>query len=270
MDKSERKSMGEEEMQSLRLTGRSAAVTGASSGLGKALCAALVAEGVSVTGISRGNSRTSFAHPDTWNPEDYDLVFFNSGFGMIYSSSQAIRVMGDVDEMFRVNLLNPIVQAQKALAAGAIHTHFVGSIISIVSSPLYALYAATKYGLRGWAYGAARELPGRVSISYPNGIRTHYFANLRGDPALLAQYAGQVEAAQDEYDTPEAVAAGIVEGIQWGAREIVPTEYALTWFEKNGEDVRRMWYPGLRAPSEQRWDWWEAVWAHIEVANNES
>jgi hypothetical protein len=45
-------------------------------------------------------------------------------------------------------------------------------------------------------------------------------------------------------------------------REIIPSDFALGWFRKNEEDVRRMWHPGLRQPSVERFDWWEAVAAH--------
>jgi len=244
-------------MQQLQFTGRTAAVTGASGGLGHALIGALRNAGAQVTGISRQYSTPHT--PATWNPADYDLVIFNAGFGYMQPSDAPLYERNDVTEMFTVNLLQVIDQAQSALAAGALHVHVVGSILSIVSCPYYAIYAATKYGLRGWAYGAARELPGRVSISYPNGIRTPYFQHLRGDPALLAAYAGQVEQAQQQYDTPDAVAQGILAGIASGAREIIPTTYALEWFIKNGEDIGRMWHPRLSQPSVEPFDWWKAV-----------
>jgi short-subunit dehydrogenase len=168
--------------------------------------------------------------------------------------------------MIRVNVVDTIRDAQAALAAGARHVHVVGSVQGVVSSPHLALYSATKYALRGWAYGSARELPGRVSISYPNGMRTGFFGALGGDPALLARYGAAVDEAAAGYDDPDDVAAGILEGIAWGAREIVPTAFALAWFRKNEEDLRRMWHPGLRQPSVERFEWWDAVAAHWRTA----
>ena len=240
-------------MGRLRLTGRTAIVTGARGGLGEALANTLESMGVKVQRISRG---------DEWNPTNYELLFLNAGFGMLQSSAKSFHNVADVQEMFDVNLLTPLRQAQHALENGAVHVHVVGSVLSIVSAPLYALYAASKHALRGWAYGAARELPGRVSISYPNGIATAYFANLRGDATLLAQYSEAVVHARHAYDTPEAVAAGILDGIRYGAREIIPTSYALEWFVRNGEDIRRMWHPGLTQPSVEHFDWWDAIASH--------
>ena len=242
----------------MSFTGKTVAVTGARGGLGQALCQALRESGALVTPISRD---------DVWNPADYACVFFNAGFGFLQSSRDPLFPMAP--ELFAVNLLTPITLAQQALAAGTLHVHMVGSILSLVSSPLMSLYAATKYGLRGWAYGSARELPGRVSISYPNGIKTAYFRNLQGDPAILAGYHAQVTSAEANYDTPDMVAAGILEGIRYGGREIVPTMSAYDWCVKNEEPIRRMWVPGLQQPSVERFDWWEQVHAHWQSHKSE-
>jgi short-subunit dehydrogenase len=236
----------------LRFTGRTVAVTGARGGLGTALVERLGALGARVTPVSRGTA---------WEPNGHQVLVLNAGFGMLQSSADPLRP--EASEMFRTNVLDTIAQAQAALAAGAVHVHVVGSVQSIVSAPNLALYSASKYALRGWAYGSARELPGRVSISYPNGIRTRFFASLKGDPRQLAAYAAQVEGAQADYDEPDVVAGGILEGISWGGREIIPTPFALNWFVKNGEDIRRMWHPGLAQPSVEEWDWWPAVRAHF-------
>jgi short-subunit dehydrogenase len=228
--------------------GRRVAVTGARGGLGARLVARLATRGARVTPVSRGTA---------WSPPEHDVLVLNAGMGLVQRSGAP--VLPAVDEMFRVNVRDPIAQAQAALAAGALHVHVVGSVQSIVSSPHLALYSATKYALRGWAYGAARELPGRVSISYPNGMRTAFFARLAGDPALLAAYATDVAAAEAGYDDPDDVARGILEGLACGAREIIPTSFALGWFRKNEEDVRRMWHPGLTTPSVERFRWWDEV-----------
>ena len=90
-------------------------------------------------------------------------------------------------------------------------------------------------------------------------MRSRFFDNLRGDPALLAHYAAAVEQAQAAYDPPEVVAQGILEGLQHGGREIIPSAFALDWFIINEVDIRRMWHPGLSQPSREAWDWWPAV-----------
>ncbi|MEM9176039.1 MAG: SDR family NAD(P)-dependent oxidoreductase [Myxococcota bacterium] len=231
--------------------GRKTVVTGASQGLGAALVAELRGRGADVTPVSRG---------DDWDPADFDCLFLNASFGLLQSSASPLGA--DVREMFDVNVLRTIEQAHKALAAGASHVHVVGSNQSIVAAPASALYSATKHAVRGWAYGSARELPGRVSISYPGGIATNFFKNLRGDEEMLADYLSRVEDAKANYDTPDDVARGIVDGVHFCAREIIPTPFALEWFERNGEDVSRMWHPGLEQPSRAKWDWWTLVRAH--------
>jgi short-subunit dehydrogenase len=193
----------------------------------------------------------------SWDPAQFEMLFLNAGFGVLQSSASPL--LDEVREMFEVNLWNRIHQAQTALSGGAFHVHIVGSVQAFVSSPHLALYSATKHGIRGWAYGSARELPGRVSISYPNGMATSFFTHLKGDPKLMAHYHNAVEKAKWEYDDPKEVAAGILNGIANGAREIIPTLFSLKWFQKNEIDIRRMWHPGLEQPSVEKFDWWEQI-----------
>lgn len=232
-------------------SGRKTAVTGASAGLGAALVSELRGRGADVTPLSRG---------DEWDAADFDCLFLNASFGLLQSSASPVHE--DAREMFEVNVLRTIEQAQSALAAGASHVHVVGSNQSVVAAPASALYSATKYAVRGWAYASARELPGRVSVSYPNGIATNFFKNLRGDADLLADYHSRVADAQASYDSAEDVAKGIVDGVSFCAREIIPTPFALDWFVRNGEDISRMWHPGLEQPSRDEHDWWTLVHSH--------
>lgn len=233
--------------------GKNIAVTGTSGGLGLALADQLIEHGARVERIAR--------HAQ-WEPTDFDIVFLNAAVGYVQASDR--QLFDDAQQMFEINFLQTVNDAQRALSGKCQHVHVVGSVVSHISAPHLALYAASKYALRGWAYGAARELPGRVSISYPNGMRSKFFNNLKGDPALIEHYSLQVEKTQEEYDYPELVAQGILVGIQMGAREIIPTRFALEWFVKNEVDIRRMWHPQLEQPSIEMWDWWDAVISHLE------
>lgn len=234
--------------------GKNIAVTGTSGGLGFALVEQLGEQGARVERIAR------HAH---WEPADYDMVFLNAAVGHVQASNQL--VLEDAKEMFQLNFLQTVSDAQRALRGKCQHVHVVGSVVSHISAPHLALYAASKHALRGWAYGAVRELPGRISISYPNGMRSKFFNSLKGDPSLVEHYSSQVEMAQQAYDHPEHVANGILVGIQIGAREIIPTPYALDWFVKNEVDIRRMWHPPLDQPSVEKWDWWDAVLRHLDT-----
>ncbi len=235
-------------------SGKSIAVTGASGGLGRELVKQLTEQGAQVEGIAR-HAR--------WEPADFDMVFLNAAVGYVQASDQL--VLDDAQQMFQINFLQTVNDAQRALRGACQHVHVVGSVVSHISAPHLALYAASKHALRGWAYGAARELPGRVSISYPNGMRSKFFNHLKGDPVLIDHYSSQVEQAQGDYDHPEPVAQGILAGIQMGAREIIPTPYALDWFVKNEVDIRRMWHCQLAQPSVAHWDWWDDVLRHLDT-----
>jgi short-subunit dehydrogenase len=234
--------------------GKIIAVTGASGGLGLALVEQLGEQGARVERIARDAQ---------WEPAGFDIVFLNAAIGYVQASDR--QVLDDAQQMFQINFLQTVNDAQRALSGKCNHVHVVGSVVSHISAPHLALYAASKHALRGWAYGAARELPGRISISYPNGMRSKFFNNLKGDPALIELYSSQVEKAQEDYDHPELVAQGILAGIQMGAREIIPTPYALDWFVKNEVDIRRMWHPRLAQPSVEKWDWWDAVLRHLDT-----
>src|SRR3990167_10554276 len=215
------------------------AVTGAGSGLGLALLNQLNNAGVEAKRIPREH---------VWNEVSFDCVILNAAVGHIQSTD--IPVLEDADHMFLLNFLNTVKLAQKLLASDVKHIHVVGSVVSHVSAPHLALYSASKYALRGWAYGAARDLPGRVSISYPNGMKSEFFNNICGQKDLIEKYTVDAGKAQIDYDSPDVVAKGILEGIQWGAREIIPSQFSYEWFVKNEVDIRRMWYPTLKQPSQ--------------------
>lgn len=224
------------------------AVTGASSGVGEALVKRLRALGAYAFRIER-NRQAIF------DPRGFQYVFLVAGVGWVQSARTPY--LQKCQEVWNVNLLNPINRAQAALSSSDAHVHLVGSVQSLIAGVHHGIYAATKHGLRGWAYAAARELPGRVSISYPNGIKdSGYFSNLLGPEEDVRAYQAKVKAVLEEKDTSDDVAAGILEGVSWGGREILPTLGTYEWAKKNEVDTRRMWYPGCLQPSEMRWDWW--------------
>lgn len=90
-----------------------------------------------------------------------------------------------IDVMTRVNLTSPILTARsigKAMAArGRGHLVFVSSVSGMVASPGTSMYAATKFGMRGFALSLRAELHGSgvgVSTIFPGFIRdAGMFAN---------------------------------------------------------------------------------------------
>jgi short-subunit dehydrogenase len=115
-----------------------------------------------------------------------------------------------IDRMLAVNLRAPIALARALAPSMAArrrgHMVFVASLSSKVASPASSLYAATKFGLRGFALGARQDLRAYgvgVSLVLPGFIRdAGMFADaqarvssLRLPPGVGTRSAGEVAAA---------------------------------------------------------------------------
>ncbi len=97
-----------------------------------------------------------------------DVLVANAGVparGRLTSLAQE-----NIDRMIEVNLRAPIALA-RALAPGMIerrrgHMVFIASLSGKAASPSSSLYAATKFGLRGFAHGIRQDLwPHGVGVS---------------------------------------------------------------------------------------------------------
>ena len=170
--------------------GATALVTGATGGLGRAIAGALRAQGCSVvlTGRRREPLETTAAElggravlADLGRPEDLTRLVQESGPLDIVVMNAALPGSGElqewdneqIDRVLQVNLAGPIALTRallpEFLRRGAGHFVFIGSLSAKASPRGAPLYAATKFGLRGFAHGLRCDLQGtRIGCSLIN------------------------------------------------------------------------------------------------------
>jgi uncharacterized protein len=181
----------------VELAGSTALVTGATGGIGDAIARALSGRGLRllVSGrrepelarLAAGVGGTAIACDLAVRMEvdrlaaaalaaEVDVLVANAALpasGLLSELTQA-----QVDRMLDVNLRAPIelarVLAPAMVARGRGHLVFVSSISGKVASPASSMYNATKFGLRGFAFGLREDLRGSgvgVSVIAPGFIR---------------------------------------------------------------------------------------------------
>lgn len=180
------------------LAGRSALLTGATGGLGRAIAAALAGRGATLLLSSRkrealealaaelpGDGHRSIpsdlAEPGAAEKlaaeaGDVDVLVANAGLpatGRLPDFSAA-----ELAGALRVNLEAPMLLARALepamLERGSGHMVFISSLSGKSATPLSSVYNATKFGLRGFALGLRADLDPRgvgVSLVSPGTIR---------------------------------------------------------------------------------------------------
>lgn len=109
-----------------------------------------------------------------------DVLFNNAGFGRL-DWLENLDARQDVQEQIAVNLVGLIWMAQAVLPhmiarrSGVIIN--MASAASLVAPPTYSVYAATKFGVRGFSEALRREVGIygiRVCGIYPGGVETEF------------------------------------------------------------------------------------------------
>jgi NADP-dependent 3-hydroxy acid dehydrogenase YdfG len=114
----------------------------------------------------------------TWG--QIDVLFNNAGLGRL-DWLDRLDAVEDIQLQLQVNLLGLVCTTQ-AVLPGMIerrqgHIINMGSIASFVATPTYSVYAATKFGIRGFTDSLRREVRIygiRVSGIYPGGTLTEF------------------------------------------------------------------------------------------------
>jgi len=197
-----------------RLNGKVAIVTGASRGVGRAVCAALAKEGAAVVLAARAvdklketaeqvtavGSKAEVVVTDLTEEgsiknlvkvtsEEFgrlDILVNNAG--VTHSAKLEDTATADWDRLFAVNSRAPFMLCREALPllrkAEAGYIINICSIVGVKCYPLQSAYTASKHALRGMTKSLAEELRGsnvRVHSICPGGIDTDMIEQIRPD-----------------------------------------------------------------------------------------
>jgi short-subunit dehydrogenase len=219
------------------LGGKTALLTGATGGLGRAIATALAARGARLILSSRkteelvklarslpGGGHTTLASDLADDGAalvlleqagDIDVLVANAGLpasGQLGSFTQE-----QIGRALRVNLESPVRMTRELLPhwqeRGSGHFVFMSSISGFASTPGASVYAATKFGLRGFALNLREDLRGTgvgVSVITPGMIR---------DAGMFAE-SGAAPPPGIGTGTPQQVGNAVVRAIEHDKSEI--------------------------------------------------
>jgi short-subunit dehydrogenase len=222
----------------MELADRRALLTGATGGLGRAIAGALAAKGAKLVLSGRkpealealaaklpGEKHrvlpADLAEPGAAEKlaaeaSDVDILVANAalpGTGLLadFTREQVTRAL-------RVNLEAPMLMARELYPAmverGSGHLVFVSSLSGKVASPRSSIYNATKFGLRGFAFGLRTDLGPQgigVSVVSPGFVR---------EAGMFAETGAKPPPGMGT-TTPDKVAAATVKAIERNKLEAV-------------------------------------------------
>jgi len=207
------------------MTEKNIIVSGASSGIGRAISVRLLQRGYRVTGLARDFSKFPCADPNFTpvcmdlsdldalpakldaltrqdTPVDGLVCCAGSGrFGSLEEFSLVqIRTLLDLNLTSQLYLVRALLPGMKQRAGSNII--FMGSEAALAGGKRGAVYSAAKFGLRGLAQALRQECAAsglRVSIINPGMVQTEFFNELDFRPGE----------APDNYILPEDVAQAV-------------------------------------------------------------
>lgn len=225
------------------LDGRRALVTGASGGIGRAISRALHEQGAHVLLSGRNMEQLEALSKELGDhsevvPADLAdradaarMAELAAGVDVLVANA-ALPASGrlddftaeQIDRALDVNLRAPIQMARAAApemaARRAGHLVFISSLSGKISTAGQSLYAATKFGLRGFAASLREDLVDTgvgVTTVFPGFIRE---AGMFADTGLNAPPGTGTR-------SPEQVAAAVIRGIRSGRAEIDVAPFQL-------------------------------------------
>lgn len=222
-------------------SGRTAVVTGASSGIGRASAEALARAGYTVFGTSRrkvgnGPAQVSMLTCDVTDEASVaklvdevlakvgriDLLVNNAGIGLLggaeESSIAQAQALFDVNVFGVLRMTNAVLPIMRRQGKGRIIN--MSSILGLIPSPFNALYASTKHAIEGYSESLDHELRTfgiRVVLVEPGVTRTCFEENVTKPDRLLPVYdlvRPRMEALMRKWvesgDAPDIVASAVV------------------------------------------------------------
>ncbi len=228
----------------MRLDGRTALITGAGSGIGRALAVEAARRGLELYLAGRRLSKLeqtrsslgagAIAHcieADVTTPQGRQAIrqavgCRNGGLDILVNNAGAI-FNGDLDEsddaevsrMVETNLVAPTLLTRDLLPllkrAERPRIVNVGSVYGDIAAPGFAVYAATKFGLRGLSDALRRELAGQ-------GIGVTYVAPRATRTEGVGPISETLERQGVAFDEPAKVAAWIWAAVEKEKRSAYP------------------------------------------------
>jgi len=235
------------------IRGAAAAVTGAASGIGRALALELAARGCDLAladrddaglatlaaEINRSHSQKVTLHRvDVGEPKQIQdfaqaAIAGHPGLNIVVNNA-GVALMGLFDEIDQAQmdwLMNinfwGVVHGTRAFLphlAGQREAHIVNlsSIFGIIAPPGQTAYAAAKFAVRGFSESLRHELqmaasPVRLSVVHPGGVATHIARNSRSGIGMTdnARRAQSIERFESSArTTPKDAALRIIAGIE--------------------------------------------------------
>jgi uncharacterized protein len=220
----------------LDLSGQRALVTGASGGIGNAISRELHCRGAHVILSGRRadalqslagelRTRVEVMPADLADPADVRSLLERAGTLDVLVANAGLPAAGEIDSFspeqvdraLDVNLRAPMHMARE-LVPGMVerrrgHLVFVSSLSGKVASMGTAVYSATKFGLRGFAYSLHEDLHGSgvtVTTVFPSFIRG---AGMWADTGLKLPPGVATR-------TPDQVVAAVIRGMERNRAEI--------------------------------------------------
>jgi len=180
---------------------KSVLITGATSGIGRALAVQLAARNWRVLASGRDTERLAALQAETgclvaaadvtneaeavalferaWNElNGVDALVNSAGINHIKAPVAEIEV-ADWEQQMAINLRAPMVmcrEAMRRMEAGG-HILNVVSTIALTSQPNYSIYTASKYGLLGFTNSLRKEAQAqgiKVTAVFPGGTDTDF------------------------------------------------------------------------------------------------
>jgi short-subunit dehydrogenase len=235
------------------IRGAAAAITGAASGIGRALALELTARGCDVAladrddaGLATLAAEISHVHSqkvtvhrvDVGEPRQIEefaqaAIADHPGLNIVINNA-GVALMGQFDEIDQAQmdwLMNinfwGVVHGTRAFLPhlnGQREAHIVNlsSIFGIIAPPGQTAYAAAKFAVRGFSEALRHELaaaasPVRLSVVHPGGIATNIARNSRTGVGMTdnARRAQSIERFESSArTTPQAAALRIIQGIE--------------------------------------------------------
>jgi short-subunit dehydrogenase len=235
------------------IRGSAAAVTGAASGIGRALALALAARGCDLAladrdeaGLQSVAAEIGRSHPqqvtvhrvDVGEPAqiaDFARAAISAHPGLnILINNAGVTLMGqfhevdqaEMDWLMNINFWG-VVHGTRAFLphlSGRREAHIVNlsSLFGLIAPPGQAAYVAAKFAVRGFSESLRHELqaagsPVRLSVVHPGGVATNIVRNARSG-AGVTDNARRAQAIE-RFDalaktTPQAAALRIIAGIE--------------------------------------------------------